>query len=1022
MDSSIPSTNRFGSQSPEEVIFEETTFHPSNSSSNLSSATSPIRPSPVAKLFVNHTKKTCFIALLIPLIAIFIILVTKAFSLDNPQGADYFVRNDIRTRLDDARSAAREDHPFHQQGNQAQDPEREHESDHLSLTVLTRGKLPSSGKVATAENNDGAPTVISPQIFMLHKMAEDTVINSTRYSEFCLFDPDDRDCNGAVPICKLPDSFLNHPLLYGLTNKDGEVCGRRSGHAPVSQQNFDKFLDVLFKNTDTIVPQYSASFGKELSSSNRSTWIMRSHLRIGQPFTNFTSVSEHINEQEKNYTDWALPLQESVEDLSTATHMTYLIGSTLSNASFEDIAKSDMSYSIAAIILVFFVIWLHTSSAFLATSAMVQIVLSFPLAYIFYHFVFRQKFFSSLQIIAIFLLLGIGADDVFVFTDAGKQAAVVNGQETPLISRMSWTYRRAVKAMTVTTVTTAAAFFVTATSSIMPISTLGVWAALLILLQFFLVITIYPSATIIWHRFWRPRLFVHFFQKPPPEIAEIEINRPLWHRFLPKSKRPEVNVNSTEYRSIERFFRGPWMTFIRRIRYIIITIALALVAVSIWLATGLQPPTEQESFLPSNHPVQMANDVLREAFPEGNSDYQLRVRVTWGIRDIDRNGTSKFDLSNIGKAVMDKSFDLRSAAAQRHVLKFCDVLGSNKTLIFQNSTTDDAVNCWIRDYARWRKNFLKETQDFKDFNNSKDQVDELIQFSEFKANNGKRPYRKYVENQAIAFDKVRSRVVFTEVRFIAAVEAQVPYKTMWSVYNDWIAVVDNLNSEGPQGSNKAIATGGYPWMWQITQRTLVRSMFTGMGVMLVVAVVVLTISTMNWLVAIEATLCIAGVLVMVLGMFRLFGWELGIMESVGVVISIGYSFDYIAHIATAYVESKSKDRYERTIDALTELGISIFFGAVTTLVAGCMLFFATITFFVKFAAVMVSTVLFSLLWGLCFFPALLVTAGPSNEMGSLRPLLRRVINRKKHSQKPKEEEDIEVGIDSEMPRENEQVA
>lgn len=101
------------------------------------------------------------------------------------------------------------------------------------------------------------------------------------------------------------------------------------------------------------------------------------------------------------------------------------------------------------------------------------------------------------------------------------------------------------------------------------------------------------------------------------------------------------------------------------------------------------------------------------------------------------------------------------------------------------------------------------------------------------------------------------------------------------------------------------------------------------------------------------------------------------------LISCRYAFDGVAHICTAYVESKSETRFDRTRDALTDLGISIIAGGVSTLLAGSFLFFAVIIFFVKFGGFIVSTVILSMLWSLLFFPAILQTIGPVGNVGSL---------------------------------------
>lgn len=117
----------------------------------------------------------------------------------------------------------------------------------------------------------------------------------------------------------------------------------------------------------------------------------------------------------------------------------------------------------------------------------------------------------------------------------------------------------------------------------------------------------------------------------------------------------------------------------------------------------------------------------------------------------------------------------------------------------------------------------------------------------------------------------------------------------------------------------------------------------GIGIVLAVSLFMLTVSSGNIIVALLSLICIAGILVNVLALIYLFGWKLGITESIGVVIAIGFSFDYVAHVANAYVESdRALNKYDRTQLALTELGISVLAGAFSTLMAGSMLFFATV--------------------------------------------------------------------------------
>ena len=125
---------------------------------------------------------------------------------------------------------------------------------------------------------------------------------------------------------------------------------------------------------------------------------------------------------------------------------------------------------------------------------------------------------------ALYIVLAIGADDVFVFMDAYKQSFYVREllhprhpalPKTPpaayrpqagekvnkdLETRMSWVYRRAGLAMLITSLTTCAAFVATAASSPIPtLQNFGIFAAAVIMIDYILVMTFLCSAVVIYH-------------------------------------------------------------------------------------------------------------------------------------------------------------------------------------------------------------------------------------------------------------------------------------------------------------------------------------------------------------------------------------------------------------------------------------------------------------------------------------------------------------------------------------------
>lgn len=100
-------------------------------------------------------------------------------------------------------------------------------------------------------------------------------------------------------------------------------------------------------------------------------------------------------------------------------------------------------------------------------------------------------------------------------------------------------------------------------------------------------------------------------------------------------------------------------------------------------------------------------------------------------------------------------------------------------------------------------------------------------------------------------------------------------------------------------------------------------------------------------VAFFASLIILSVLISVVGTMVMLGWELGSIESTLIGIIAGFSVDYVVHLAHAY-EIAQGDSYARITEAFGDLGISVFNGMITSVVASIPLFFCQLQFFAKF--------------------------------------------------------------------------
>ena len=84
--------------------------------------------------------------------------------------------------------------------------------------------------------------------------------------------------------------------------------------------------------------------------------------------------------------------------------------------------------------------------------------------------------------------------------------------------KLSYTLRKASKAMMVTSITTMFSFVATGFSSILPISTFGIFAAVLVAINYLEVIIILPIYFIIYEKHIQPRFRFLCLKKKPIKI------------------------------------------------------------------------------------------------------------------------------------------------------------------------------------------------------------------------------------------------------------------------------------------------------------------------------------------------------------------------------------------------------------------------------------------------------------------------------------------------------------------------
>ena len=347
---------------------------------------------------------------------------------------------------------------------------------------------------------------------------------------------------------------------------------------------------------------------------------------------------------------------------------------------FGDMISSDLSYALGSIIFVLCIMCFHSKSFFLGGFGMLQVLCSLPIALFLYRTVAGITFITQMHILSIYLVLGIGADDLFVFYDAWIQSEFEPAHNANMVERMDYTYKRAATAMLTTSFTTCIAFIATAVSPLMPLSAFGLFASCAVFLNYVLVMLVFPCLVYIWEITGRksccccnlPSCGGHPEHTQPDDVSPVlpvptieattengdpkPLNKPV-------AKQPDEQ-NLDHLRNLEKCFVVCYTPLMQGpvVPYVSVAVMFVSFIVMAVFAFQLSPPTKQEVWFPADHMVQRFQSSNPEYFGGDVVEY-ADVDFTWGLDGIDRDipgpageTYSRWEPGYRGVAVFDGGF------------------------------------------------------------------------------------------------------------------------------------------------------------------------------------------------------------------------------------------------------------------------------------------------------------------------------------------------------------------------------
>jgi len=545
-----------------------------------------------------------------------------------------------------------------------------------------------------------------------------------------------------------------------------------------------------------------------------------------------------------------------------------------------------------------------------------------------------------------------------------------------LASRMAWVWTKSGAAMTITSATTSMAFLSTCFTPLASTQSFGIFAALVVLFDFALVMTLFFSAVVISHnRFERePDCVIPFLcgcctkgcicdnQSPTP--TEMILAHAESGQEAPPDK---VTV----------FFSTTVADCVLNVktRLGLMLVFLAILCPAIYFLTQLEPTSVSEQLLPEKHPLQRSITIFGE-FPASSEDAGLAVYFTWGLGDVNRKGVHQLlDVENIGQPVFE-SFSF-TPECQTKMLAVCKELEDNKSpervaLIKRAAGGIGSVRCVLKD-------LLKD----QGTNETGTHLIQTANVSGAVKNFFKDPPTTVDESllNHLGYDGKELKFISVEVESqeLTAFGTRPEAITRMN-YDGFIKIAGELEEivGSSCGAPGVLMTDrDTKFIFMNNQKVYTQSAIQGSIIGVALAFLVLAISTRSLLLAGFSTLSITLTICTVIGTVTAIGWTLGTTESILISILAGFSVDYVVHLAHAYSHAHGPNQ-SRIRTAFGEMGTPVLSGMITSVVASLPLFACQIVFFAKFGSFLCFTILWSWLFANFFFMSMLATFGSDN--------------------------------------------
>ncbi|RNA07693.1 dispatched -like protein [Brachionus plicatilis] len=569
-----------------------------------------------------------------------------------------------------------------------------------------------------------------------------------------------------------------------------------------------------------------------------------------------------------------------------------------------------------------------------------------------------------------------------------REAPLSNEQ---MIRAMSGTLHHAASSIFVTSFTTAAAFMTNLITKLPVVQLFGFFTGSCIIVYFILVITVISAFVVTYEKYLQ-----HFSSK-------LSCSKRL-ERLYERSIETMSQIN--QYVISERL---PSMLFKLRALWFLVFLAVGCWGMyAVFVDPKLRPNSKwRYEFFQKGNKFENFEFGLRDQFlayvnHEQRNMTNPEIFFVFGISNEDTGRV--FDPDDDGHLLFDANFNFLSEHSQLWVNEFITKRLNESRHLFLSA---DIVSEW-QDYLFQMQFFCQKILAVNLFSGRVE-----LPFESDKLHRCQEKIKKLLEDSDLAgFENLMAafprRIIFVSnekgvAGLILRVNANSSFFDFDSVDAYYHQLVDFQNKyirPAPIGLNTGwfISVG---FALYDLQNQLITGTYSSLVASMIIALVFLLLTSGNIFIAFYAITSISFSIAVTIAIFVSLGWELSILESVVIIMSVGLSVDFACHYGVAYINSdrnfprvKEKSWWKRYVmanaerklrikDVFRRVGSAVLMAALTTFLAGTSMYPSKLTSFSKMGQFLMLVMCTSYLYATFMFVPLCAMFGPTHNFGNL---------------------------------------